>query len=129
MLMKFFLSMLAGIFAWSPAVQAPASVNLYIFDCGTLKSGNPDVLLARGVTTTDMSVTAYLIVHPRGTLLWDTGVIPDDPIQPGGTTEDRATVHKTLRGQLAEVGYKPSDITYLALSHNHYDHSANANAF
>jgi glyoxylase-like metal-dependent hydrolase (beta-lactamase superfamily II) len=30
---------------------------------------------------------------------------------------------------LAEIGYKPADITYLALSHNHYDHSANANEF
>jgi glyoxylase-like metal-dependent hydrolase (beta-lactamase superfamily II) len=109
--------------------QTPPPVKLYIFDCGTLKSGNPDVLTARGVTTTDMSVTAYLIVHPRGTLLWDTGVIPDELVQPGGTTEARATVHKTLQGQLAEIGYKPSGITYLALSHNHYDHSANANAF
>ena len=110
-------------------MQSPAAVKLYVFDCGTLKSGNPDVLLARGVTTTDMSVTAYLIVHPRGTLLWDTGVIPDELIQPNGTTEARATVHKTVRSQLAEIGYKPSDITYLALSHNHYDHSANANNF
>jgi N-acyl homoserine lactone hydrolase len=129
MLMKLLLATVAAVFAWSPIAQAPPSVKLYIFDCGTLKSGNPDVLLARGVTTTDMSVTAYLVVHPRGTLLWDTGVIPDDLIQPGGTTEARATVHKTLRSQMAEVGYKPSDITYLALSHNHYDHSANANAF
>ena len=129
MLMKLFVVILAGVVAWSPIAQAPASVKLYVFDCGTLKSGNPDVLLARGVTTTDMSVTAYLVVHPRGTLLWDTGVIPDDLIQPGGTTEARATVHKTVRSQLAEIGYKPSDITYLALSHNHYDHSANANSF
>src|SRR2546422_5912775 len=129
MLMKLFVAILAGVVAWSPIAQAPASVKLYVFDCGTLKSGNPDVLLARGVTTTDMSVAAYLIVHPRGTLLWDSGVIPDELIQPGGTTEARATVHKTLRSQLAEIGYKPSDITYLALSHNHYDHSANSNSF
>jgi N-acyl homoserine lactone hydrolase len=128
-LVKLFLSIFAGLFAWSATPQTASAVKLYIFDCGTLKSGNPDVLLARGVTTTDMSVTAYLVVHPRGTLLWDTGVIPDDLIQPGGTTEARATVQKTLRSQLAEIGYKPSDITYLALSHNHYDHSANANSF
>ena len=71
MLMKLFATLLAGVFAWSPFAQAqtPASVKLYIFDCGHLKSGNPDVLTARGVTTTDMSVAAYLIVHPRGTLL------------------------------------------------------------
>jgi len=128
-LVKLFLSISAGLFAWSATPQTASPVKLYIFDCGTLKSGNPDVLLARGVTTTDMSVTAYLVVHPRGTLLWDTGVIPDDLIKPEGTTEARATVHKTVRSQLAEIGYKPSDITYLALSHNHYDHSANANSF
>lgn len=98
-------------------------------DCGRLKSGNPSVLLERGVTTTDMSVLAYLIVHPRGTLLWDTGVIPDELVRPEGTTEARATVRTTIRGQLAAIGYKPSDITYLALSHYHYDHSANANGF
>lgn len=34
-----------------------------------------------------------------------------------------------MTGQLAEIGFKPADITYLALSHNHYDHSANANLF
>jgi len=86
-------------------------------------------LLDRGVTITDMSVTAYLIVHPRGTLLWDSGTIPDELVKPGGTTVERATVHKTLSGQLAEIGYKPGDINYLALSHYHYDHSANANQY
>jgi N-acyl homoserine lactone hydrolase len=34
-----------------------------------------------------------------------------------------------LKQQLAEVGYSPGDITYLALSHYHYDHTANANQF
>jgi len=129
MLMNLFLAILLGVAGQRAARQTPAPVKLYVFDCGTLKSGNPGVLLERGVTTTDMSVSAYLIVHPRGTLLWDTGVIPDELIQPGGTTEARATVHKTLKGQLAEIEYKPSDITYLALSHNHYDHSANSNSF
>ncbi len=120
-----FLVLLVGT-----AVQAAAQpVKLYVFDGGRLKSGNPQPLLDRGVTTTDMSVAVYLIVHPRGTLLWDAGVIPDEMIQPGGTTSFRATVQKTLKSQLAEIGYKPSDITYLALSHYHYDHSANANAF
>jgi N-acyl homoserine lactone hydrolase len=112
----------------TPAQPAPA-IKLYIFDLGQLKSANPQPLLDRGVTVTDMSVVAYLIVHPRGTLLWDTGTIPDDQVKPGGTTIARATLHKTLSGQLAEIGYKPADITYLALSHYHYDHSANANQF
>src|ERR1700684_3755073 len=53
---------------------APA-IKLYIFDLGSLHSANPEPLLQRGVKTTDMSVVAYLVVHPRGTLLWDSGTI------------------------------------------------------
>jgi N-acyl homoserine lactone hydrolase len=111
------------------AQQPAPGVKLYIFDLGSLHSANPGPLLKRGVTVTDMSVVAYLVVHPRGTLLWDSGTIPDELVKPGGTTVARATVTKTLSGQLAEIGYKPADINYLALSHYHYDHSANANAF
>jgi glyoxylase-like metal-dependent hydrolase (beta-lactamase superfamily II) len=113
----------------SGSALAVKTVRVYVFDCGRLKSANPQLLLARGVTVTDMSVTAYLIVHPRGTLLWDSCMIPDELIKPEGTTVARGTAHKTLTGQLAQIGYKPADITYLALSHNHYDHSANANRF
>src|SRR5215468_5870668 len=127
------VAILAGIALFAttkaPAQTPTPGVKLYIFDLGQLKSANPQPLLDRGVTVTDMSVVAYLIVHPRGTLLWDSGTIPDELVKPEGTTVVRATVKKTLVGQLAEIGYKPSDITYLALSHYHYDHSANANAF
>jgi glyoxylase-like metal-dependent hydrolase (beta-lactamase superfamily II) len=125
------LATLAAIAPCSTAsAQTPSpAVKLYIFDLGQLKSANPQPLLERGVTVTDMSVVAYLIVHPRGTLLWDSGTIPDELVKPEGTTVARATVKKTLVVQLAEIGYKPADITYLALSHYHYDHSANANAF
>jgi glyoxylase-like metal-dependent hydrolase (beta-lactamase superfamily II) len=123
-----FLIALPGV-AQNTGQQKVTTVRLYVFDCGRLKSGNPAPLLERGVTTTDMSVEAFLIVHPRGTLLWDAGVIPDELVKPEGTVEARATVHTTLKGQLAAIGYKPADITYLALSHNHYDHSANGNAF
>src|SRR5215813_7402811 len=125
------LATLAGVAPCNTtSAQTPSpAVKLYIFDLGQLKSANPQPLLDRGVTVTDMSVVAYLVVHPRGTLLWDSGTIPDELVKPEGTTIVRATVKKTLTGQLAEIGYKPADVTYLALSHYHYDHSANANAF
>jgi glyoxylase-like metal-dependent hydrolase (beta-lactamase superfamily II) len=129
--LAFAFLMVSALFgAVATRAEAPTpSVKLYIFDLGWLKSGNPKALIDREVTVTDMSVVAYLIVHPRGTLLWDTGTIPDALVKPEGTVVARATVNKTLAGQLAEIGYKPSDVTYLALSHYHYDHSANANAF
>jgi len=122
--------------------QPPHSVRLYVFDCGVLH--NADMgrfnLKKEDVTTTDMSMGCFLIAHPKGNLIWDTGAIPDDSWTPNGrmntehvTLPDgqtrEADVDKTLRGQLAEIGYSPSDINYLALSHYHYDHTANANEF
>jgi N-acyl homoserine lactone hydrolase len=122
--------------------QAPRALRLYVFDCGVLH--NSDMgrfnLTPQDVTTTDMSMDCFLIAHPKGNLIWDTGAVPDDSWTPtgkmttqhitladGGTRD--ADVDKTLRGQLAEIGYAPADINYLALSHYHYDHTANANEF
>jgi N-acyl homoserine lactone hydrolase len=120
------------------------SVRLYVFDCGVLKRGEPTAYgLTRGqVGSTDFSDACYLVVHPNGTLLWDVGIIPDDQIEKGGpggqgrpgSIEVQAAngtnvAGKTLRSQLAGIGYAPRDISYLALSHGHADHVANANEY
>jgi N-acyl homoserine lactone hydrolase len=44
-------------------------------------------------------------------------------------TKGRFSATKTLKSQLAAVGYAPKDITYFGLSHYHADHTANANDF
>ena len=71
-----------------------------------------------------------------GTLLWDLGVIPDDDVeaQPQGARANvnptvAALVTRTLKSQLAQIGYAPADITYVAISHAHIDHTANLNEF
>jgi N-acyl homoserine lactone hydrolase len=122
--------------------QAPRSVRLYVFDCGVLH--NADMgrfnLKKEDVNTTDMSIACFLIAHPKGNLIWDTGAIPDDSWKPTGrpvtvhvTLPDGqardADVDKTLQSQLTDIGYSSSNISYLALSHYHYDHTANSNAF
>jgi len=91
------------------------------------------------VATTNFSVACYLVVHPKGTLLWDTGAVPDAEVKSGNqptryhivlpNTERYVTLAKSLKRQLAEVGYTPKDINYLALSHYHWDHTANNNDF
>ena len=67
----------------APQVKSP---RLYVLDCGVLKRGEPTAynLTREQVGVTDFSDACYLIVHPRGTLLWDVGIIPDDQITPGG---------------------------------------------
>lgn len=131
---------MAAVLAASPMAMAqpqkaqpPNSLRLYVFDCGRLDI--PDVtpyqLKKEDMATTVMSVPCFLIAHPKGTLMWDVGAVPDSTIPPGGTGRLRVygTSTKTLRSQLAEIGYAPADITYLALSHFHWDHVGNANQF
>ena len=81
--------------------------------------------------TSNMVTPCFLIVHPRGTMIWDTGEIPDSAFKTGVApqTAGAFTVDRPLLPQLAALSYTPADITYLALSHYHGDHVANANAF
>ena len=116
---------------------APASLRLYVFDCGKLKISDTSVygFAPSDLAATDMPVPCFLVAHPKGTLIWDTGVLPDKLLASGSMTQGNpgstamATVTKPLKAQLAEIGYAPEDITYLALSHCHWDHTANANDF
>src|SRR6186997_134770 len=121
------------------AQSAPrvTTVRLYVFDCGMLVRGEPTAygLTKEQVGDTNFADACYLVAHPKGTLLWDVGIIPDAQITPGGVSiavgtsgnSNRAT--RTLRSQLAEIGYRSADITFLALSHSHGDHIANANDY
>ena len=126
---------LAAIFAAgcsTLSTTTAVSPKLYIFDCGTIDGVSPDNfgLKAEEIAVQGFFTPCYLIVHPKGTLMWDTGQIPDAEVQAAGVTKQGAfSVTKRLLPQLAAVGYQPSQITYLALSHYHSDHTANANAF
>lgn len=74
----------------------------------------------------------YLVVHPKGTLIWDVGQVPDQDIPDDGTEVVQQRILKATRRlapQLASLGYQPKDITYIAMSHYHADHTANANMF
>jgi len=113
--------------------KPPKSVRLYVFDNGMITGLDPAAfhLKKEEVATADMVVCSYLIVHPRGTLMWDTGAIPDAALKADGSpvTQGRFSATRTLMSQLAAVGYAPKDITYFGLSHYHADHTANANDF
>src|SRR5580658_6955759 len=140
-LMKPFLAIVAltGLSAW-PSASAqtrkpapPKSLRLYVLDCGKITVANGDSMGFKPgeLATSNMVTPCFLIVHPRGSMIWDTGEIPDSAFKSGVTpqTAGAFTVDRPLLPQLAAIGYTPADITYLALSHYHGDHVANANAF
>ncbi len=110
-----------------------ASVRLYIFDCGQID--NVDAtrfgLTDEEIAVPDFVTPCYLVVHPQGTLMWDVGQVPDKNFAPGQTvaTQGNYDSDTPLLPQLAEIGYTPADIDYLAMSHYHGDHTANANEF
>ncbi len=125
--------LLGACWAQSQGATAPKSLRLYIFDCGIIHTTNVDAysLKKEEVASTEMAIPCILVAHPKGTLMWDNGDIPDRAFPPGGGPASAGVVTqaKPLLPQLAAVGYTPADITYLAMSHYHGDHMANANAF
>ena len=71
----------------------------------------------------DMPVPCFLIRHPEGDLLWDTG------LPQGRSLEAWAMPGPDLVGQLDGLGCAPPAIRFLALSHGHFDHAGNARLF
>jgi glyoxylase-like metal-dependent hydrolase (beta-lactamase superfamily II) len=128
---------IAALVAASPAAQSkPASVKsprIYVFYNGTLSGLDPKQYFGferSELKAVDFTGQSYLIVHPRGTLMWDAGVIADSQFKGSEPVKEGiSTATKPLLPQLAAAGYQPSDVTYFAMSHYHSDHTANANAF
>jgi len=113
--------------------QAPQSLRLYVLDCGIITPPNVDNygLKVSEVVDTRMVTPCFLIAHPHGSLMWDTGEIQDSAFKDGVSPQklNNYTVTRPLLPQLAAIGYTPANITYLALSHYHGDHVANASLF
>jgi N-acyl homoserine lactone hydrolase len=129
------LSIGAAASAGAAAPTLPKELRLYVLDCGTISAMDP-VLFGLKQSEVNREVTfvtpCYLIVHPKGTLIWDVGQVPDQDIPDDGTEvvqQDILKAKRRLAPQLAAIGYRPKDITYLAMSHYHADHTANANMF
>jgi N-acyl homoserine lactone hydrolase len=129
--------MLAAALAVAGPLRAadPAeATRLYALDCGyaTAKDGGflSDTGEYDGKPVT-VAVPCFLIRHPKGTLLWDTGL--SDKIAESRNGVENEGIHmsmaRTLASQLTELGLSAGDVTYVAFSHLHFDHTSNANAF
>src|ERR1051325_10957971 len=91
--------------AQPPKPSAPKSPRLYIFDCGVIHTTNGDAysLKKEEMASTEMSIPCILVAHPKGTLMWDHGYIPDRAFPPAGgrATLGVVTQDKPLLTQLA----------------------------
>jgi glyoxylase-like metal-dependent hydrolase (beta-lactamase superfamily II) len=120
-------------------LPAPATAGfaekLYRLDCGHSLANDESVWtpgenVGRSI---EFSSTCWLIKAGSKWVLWDTGVPQATLNDPKGwSTLPKLIVYhldKTITGQLAEVGLKPGDISYVALSHTHGDHIGNVGLF
>jgi N-acyl homoserine lactone hydrolase len=134
------LSLLAGTAVASSqelpnAARAGFVDNLYRLDCGR-SLANDESVWTPGENqgrSIEFSSTCWLVKRGNQWLLWDTGVPEETINDPNGwSTLPKLIVYrldKTVTGQLAEIGLKPSDVAYVAISHTHGDHIGNVGLF
>jgi N-acyl homoserine lactone hydrolase len=111
------------------------TLRLYVLSCGEvftkdISHWSPGVNVGK---SKNLVSTCYLIRHPEGDLLWDTG-ISDELYEKKATwnvpqLDTTLRVRKPLLGQLNTLGIGPEDIEYVALSHLHGDHTGNLSKF
>jgi N-acyl homoserine lactone hydrolase len=95
-------------------------VKLFVLDCGRahlpdMSHLTPDRNVGKPIT---VPLLAFLIDHPQGLVLFDTGVDVDTEEDPYlDTTPDRR-----VDRQLERLGYRPADVRYVVMSHLHLDH-------
>jgi glyoxylase-like metal-dependent hydrolase (beta-lactamase superfamily II) len=130
------LALVIGIGTLLTAQQRPAAVpspRIYVFENGYIKGLSVKLFnfAPEEIKQPSLVNISYLVVHPKGTLQFDTGAIADSQFKAGAgpVVAGIMSADKPLLPQLAAAGYQPSDVTYFAMSHYHSDHTANANAF
>jgi N-acyl homoserine lactone hydrolase len=130
MTLRLLLLVACAALATQPAAAPPAppELRLYVLDCGHATIDDAAIVSDTGELDGKPLALAdpcFVIRHPRGWLLWDAGLAPDQPSYPG------LDIHAgpPVEAQLRAIGLGPDDITYVAFSHLHFDHVGNAKLF
>src|SRR5215510_14063072 len=130
------IALVVGLSAWPTLAlgqEGRGTVErLYVIECGQghaddVSRWSPGVNAGKPI---DYVSNCYLIKHPRGYMMWETGVGDEIAALPEGRgTFTRWRLARTLASQLQELGLKPSDVRYVAASHTHFDHIGNVELF
>jgi N-acyl homoserine lactone hydrolase len=105
------------------------SIKLYAMTCGWL-TGNLGYLMEGGEGEVELPIPSYLIEHPKGTALFDTGMHPACQHDPAARVGPRITSlfrfnyrpGEEISARLAALGRDPARIDLIITSHLHFDH-------
>src|SRR5499433_3474014 len=113
----------------------PAGMKLYAFSSGGLTIAKSALQSGAPSTQVTVPVGFFVVVHPKGNFLFDTGnndKIITDPSYWGpfiqGLTPER-TPDIAIDTQLRKIGLSPDDIKFVAVGHMHLDHGGNVCKF
>jgi len=118
-----------------PESEAP-TVELYAMDCGRATFADVGMFAddhSFDGQSRELVAPCYLIRHPDGDLIWDTGF--SDAVADAADGVDipqigaHVTMARTLAAQLADLSLSPADIEFVSFSHAHSDHTGNGNLF
>ncbi len=113
----------------------PAGMKLYVFSSGGLTIAKSALQSGAPNTQVTVPVGFFVVVHPKGNFLFDTGnndkIITDPsywgPFVQALTPERGPDV--AIDTQLRKIGLSPDDIKYVAVGHMHLDHGGNVCKF
>src|SRR5712692_7533397 len=117
--------------------QSPAGMKLYVFTSGSLGERTKGELQIGGQGNIDWApVSFYVITHPKGNVMFDTGnndhTITNPDVRWGPLAKGfglKRTQNDAMAAQMAKIGLKTSDIKYVAVGHMHLDHGGNISQF
>ncbi len=103
---------------------------MFPLDCGHLGGRLKDLIEGEDGEV-DLPIPSYLIEHPKGTVLFDTGMHPDlqtDPVPRLGPVArlfrfDRYRPGDEVGARLKAIGRDPAEIDVVINSHLHFDHA------
>ena len=117
--------------------QSPAGMKLYVFTSGSLGGFPKAALQIGGQGNIDWApVSFYVIKHPKGNVMFDTGNNDKTITNADGWWGPLAkgfglkmTANDAIPAQLAKIGLTIADIKYVAVGHMHLDHGGNVGQF
>jgi len=126
----------ASALAGPTSAASPEGMKLYIFTSQPLDIAKSALSsAATGDEKIVIPVAFFLIKHPKGNVLFDTGdndkIITDQTYWgPMAAMLDKGVkADLAIDIQLGKIGIKPSDINYVILGHMHLDHAGNVGKF
>lgn len=123
-----------AIVACGAGTNSPEELRLYVLDCGRLGLTSEAVELfgiaADETDVRELAVPCYVVEHPSGRLLWDSG-LPSSFAEADSWQQQedgsRLRLDQTLAEQLADLNLDMGSFDYVAFSHMHFDHVGAAN--